>query len=142
MDNSNHDRAQAGRRRTVEHTVELSEKAHTTIGSEAGIASGVFDLKLSLTKEIEKQLGRTYTENEAMEYEVELHGDESSAVYTLIWTECWRTGVAEVQDQQGNTTVLGPIRFREGARLEVQRGGASTANREHGEAGTTLGVDK
>jgi hypothetical protein len=116
------------RTRTIEHTVELSEKTQTTLSSDAGIASGVFNMKLSIAHAIEKQQGRTYSENETMEYQVELHGDQESSKYTLLWTEHWRTGVAEVEDKRGRTIVLGPIRFREGAALEVQRDDAAIAS--------------
>ena len=109
------------RTRTVEHTLEIGDTTSTSTSSESGMQlAGLLDVKGSIEKAIEKQQNKTYSESEAMEYEVHLHGEPTkTSTYCLIWTECWRTGAASVQ--QGPNVTTTRIRFKESAELEVQK---------------------
>lgn len=106
-------RIKVKRSRTVEHTVEIDWTATGEVRFEAGfkqIVSG------SLRGEISQKQGRTATESETVEYEIEIDGQKCSQ-YRLTWTDIWRKGTTEFQ--HGSATHMVPFRYRERSELEV-----------------------
>jgi hypothetical protein len=101
------------RSRTVEHTVEVDWTVAGEVHLEAGfkhIVSG------SIRGEISQKQGRSATESETVEYEVEIDGEKGSQ-YRLKWTDIWRKGMAEFR--YGGATHMAPFKYRERSELEV-----------------------
>ena len=101
------------RSRTIEHTIDIVWRDLQGGNLSLGFKDVV---NISVRTEIENQKGRSYTESETIEYEVELDGQVSSQ-YSLIWSDVWCKGVIEVPNN--NVTQLVPFRFREHSELEV-----------------------
>jgi len=101
------------RSRTIEHTVDVNW--HSTRGGNIDIGLKQL-ISASIHSELEQTHGRTYKQSETIEYEVELNGERYNQ-YKLAWTDIWRKGVVEFQ--QNNTTQVFPFRFREQTELEV-----------------------
>ena len=101
------------RSRVVEHTVEVD----WTVGGEASIEVGFKSIVSgSIRGEVSQKQGRTTTESETVEYEVEIDGDQSSS-YTLRWTDIWCKGLAEFI--HGGAIRRVPFRYRDRSELEV-----------------------
>jgi hypothetical protein len=101
------------RSRTVEHTVEVDWAVAGEARLEAGfkqIVSG------SIRGELSQKQGRSATESETVEYEVEIDG-EKGRQYRLKWTDIWRKDTAEFR--HGGATHMAPFRCRERSELEV-----------------------
>lgn len=101
------------RARTVEHTVEVDWSVTGELRVEAGFKQL---LSGSIRGEISRKQGRSATESESMEYEVELKG-ETCEQYQLSWSDIWRKGIVEFQHK--GRTLFAPLRFRERAELDV-----------------------
>jgi hypothetical protein len=101
------------RSRVVEHTVEVD----WTVGGEASLEVGFKSIVSgSIRGEVSQKQGRTTTESETVEYEVEIDGDQSSS-YSLRWTDIWCKGAAEFM--QGGAIRRVPFRYRDRSELEV-----------------------
>ena len=105
--------AKVKRSRTVEHSVSLT----TTEGLETS-STHVYTEFLSQTvkKELEQKHGRSYSESETLEYEVELDGNQGSS-FTLLWIDSFCKGTIEFSHTDRVDRV--PFRFRTQTDLQV-----------------------
>ncbi|HEV3201233.1 MAG TPA: hypothetical protein VGZ73_25200 [Bryobacteraceae bacterium] len=107
------------RSRMVEHTVEVD----WTVAGQAQVDAGFKQiLSGSIRGEVSHKQGRTATESETVEYEVELDGEKCSP-YRLCWTDIWRKGTAEFR--RGGTTRIVPFRYRDRSELAVVEAAAA-----------------
>lgn len=101
------------RSRSVEHTVEVDWNVVGSAQIDAGFKA---ILSGSIKGEISKKQGRSTSETEEMEYEVELDGKECNQ-YQLSWTDVWRDGTVEFM-HEGRSSVA-QFRYHERAELDV-----------------------
>jgi hypothetical protein len=98
--------------RTITRTLEAATT--TKAGGEAGVNIGPLTAKIQ--GEIEKKLGRTFQESEAVEQTVEIDGNTHQR-FQLTWYDRMRTG--EISYRENGTLKNAKFLFREGTELEV-----------------------
>lgn len=109
-------RIKVRRARTVEHTLDLrSERTEARTVSFEGLET----VSRSIHRKIQESSGKSYSESETQEYEVEVDGRQARE-HTLVWFDRWRTGT--VCFHHSGETKKVPFRFREQTELEVVPG--------------------
>lgn len=104
------------RARTIEHTLDL--RWERTEGRSVSF-EGLDTISHSVHRKIQESNGRSYSESETQEYEVEVDGGQARE-HTLVWFDRWRTGTVHFHHSGEMREV--PFRFREQTELEVLPG--------------------